>query len=32
MKSYCQKKVNLSNHYNKFLDMSTNYDPGLDSR
>ena len=23
---------NMKNHYNKFLDMSTNYDPGLDSR
>jgi hypothetical protein len=22
----------MKNHYNKFLDMSTNYDPGLDSR
>ena len=23
---------NMKNHYNKFLDISTNYDPGLDSR
>ena len=32
METYAYNINDMTSHYNKFLDMSTNYDPGLDSR
>jgi len=32
MDNYVYNINDMTSHYNKFLDMSTNYDPGLDSR
>ena len=32
METYVYNINDMTSHYNKFLDMSTNYDPGLDSR
>jgi len=32
MENYVYNINDMTSHYNKFLDMSTNYDPGLDSK
>ena len=30
--SYCYNINNMTSHYNNYLDISTNYDPGIDSK
>jgi hypothetical protein len=32
MENFAYNINDMTSHYNKFLDISTNYDPGLDSR
>ena len=32
IEAYAYNINNMTSHYNKFLDISTNYDPGIDSR